>query len=169
MDLLMQRKKLRKLGRSLGGCQWVKEYVSTRVGLKQVCLLIDTKWGMKPRDHELIDLMERLLLVAYERGLQTCVFLMVVVAFYPIYLLVCEYVLHTVCSKRRYQTKYQIVLTKTDLVFPIDVARRAMQIEENLKANKFAVQPVMMVSSKSGAGIRSLRTVLAKIARFAKL
>lgn len=104
----------------------VKQYVSTRVGLKRVCLLIDTKWGMKPRDYELIDLMERS------------------------------------------QTKYQIVLTKTDLVFPIDVARRAMQIEENLKAKKSAVQPVMMVSSKSGAGIQSLRTVLAKIARFAK-
>lgn len=105
----------------------VKEYVSTRVGLKRVCLLIDTKWGMKPRDHELINLMERS------------------------------------------QTKYQIVLTKTDVVFPIDVARRAMQIEENLKSNKSLVQPVMMVSSKSGAGIRSLRTVLSKIARFAKL
>lgn len=37
----------------------VKEYVATRVGLKRVCLLVDTKWGMKPRDHELIDLMER--------------------------------------------------------------------------------------------------------------
>lgn len=105
----------------------VKEYVSTRVGLKRVCLLIDTKWGMKPRDHELIDLMERS------------------------------------------QTKYQIMLTKTDLVFPIDVARRAMQIEESLKANKSAVIPVMMASSKTGAGIRSLRTVLAKIARFAKV
>ncbi|KAF5193860.1 Gtp-binding protein engb [Thalictrum thalictroides] len=66
----------------------VKEYVSSRVGLKRVCLLIDTKWGMKPRDHELINLMERS------------------------------------------QTKYQVVLTKSDLVFPIDVARRAMQIEE---------------------------------------
>ncbi|EOY34669.1 P-loop containing nucleoside triphosphate hydrolases superfamily protein isoform 1 [Theobroma cacao] len=105
----------------------VKEYVSTRVGLKRVCLLIDTKWGMKPRDNELIDLMERS------------------------------------------QTKYQIVLTKTDTVFPIDVARRAMQIEESLKAHRSVVQPVMMVSSKSGAGIRSLRTVLSKIARFAKL
>ncbi|KAJ6859513.1 hypothetical protein NC652_041713 [Populus alba x Populus x berolinensis] len=105
----------------------VKEYVSMRVNLKRVCLLIDTKWGMKPRDHELIDLMER------------------------------------------YQTKYQVVMTKTDLVFPIDVARRAMQIEESLKANKSLVQPVMMVSSKSGAGIRSVRTVLSKIARFAKL
>ncbi|KAG6680880.1 hypothetical protein I3842_13G064600 [Carya illinoinensis] len=104
----------------------VKEYVSTRVGLKRVCLLVDTKWGMKPRDHELINLMERS------------------------------------------QTKYQIVLTKTDMIFPIDVARHAMQIEESLKANKSVVQPLMMVSSKSGAGIRSLRTVLSKIARFVK-
>ncbi|KAI3829947.1 hypothetical protein L1987_04079 [Smallanthus sonchifolius] len=105
----------------------VKEYVSTREGLKRVCLLIDTKWGMKPRDHELVDLMER--------------------------------------SK----TKYQIVLTKTDLAFPIDVARRAMQIEESLKTKKSAVQPLMMVSSKTGAGIRSLRTVLSNISRFARL
>ncbi|KAH6814204.1 P-loop containing nucleoside triphosphate hydrolases superfamily protein [Perilla frutescens var. frutescens] len=104
----------------------VKEYVSTRVGLKRVCLLIDTKWGMKPRDLELIDLMERS------------------------------------------ETKYQIVLTKTDTVFPVDVARRAMQIEENLKAKKSAVQPLMMVSSKTGAGIRSLRTVLANVARFVR-
>lgn len=104
----------------------VKEYVSTRVGLKRVCLLIDTKWGMKPRDNELIHLMER------------------------------------------YQTKYQIVLTKTDTVFPLDVARRAMQIEETLKEHKSVVQPLMMVSSKSGAGVRSLRTALAKIARFVK-
>ena len=80
----------------------VKEYVSTRLGLKRVCLLIDTKWGMKPRDHELIDLMERA------------------------------------------QTKYQIILTKTDTVFPIDVARRAMQIEENLKTYKSVVQPVVL-------------------------
>lgn len=104
----------------------VKEYISTRAGLKRVCLLIDTKWGMKARDYELIDLMER------------------------------------------YQTKYQIVLTKTDLVFPIDVARRAMQIEEKLKGNKSAVQPAMMISSKTGAGVRSLRTALCKIARFLK-
>ena len=32
----------------------------------------------------------------------------------------------------RSKTKYQIVLTKTDLAFPVDVARRAMQIEEVL-------------------------------------
>ncbi|KAK1321280.1 GTP-binding protein [Acorus calamus] len=105
----------------------VKEYVSTRSSLRRVCLLIDTKWGMKPRDHELIELMER--------------------------------------SRK----PYQIVLTKTDTISPIDVARRAMQIQENLKPSKSLVEPMMMVSSKSGAGIRSLRTVLASIARFTKL
>ncbi|XP_072996542.1 uncharacterized protein [Typha latifolia] len=104
----------------------VKEYVSTRVGLQRVCLLVDTKWGMKPRDYELVDLMERS------------------------------------------QTPYQILLTKTDVVFPIDVARRAMQIQENLKKNNSIVNPAMMVSSKSGAGIRCLRTSLAKLARFVK-
>lgn len=42
----------------------VKEYVCTRIGLKRVCLLIDTKWGMKQRDHELVDLMERQLFIS---------------------------------------------------------------------------------------------------------
>ncbi|XVF46153.1 hypothetical protein PTKIN_Ptkin03bG0004000 [Pterospermum kingtungense] len=42
-----------------------------------------------------------------------------------------------------FQTKYQIVLIKTDTVFPIDVARCAMLIEENLKVNKSVVQPVL--------------------------
>lgn len=105
----------------------VKEYVSTRDGLNKVCLLVDTKWGMKPGDHELINLMER--------------------------------------SK----TRYQIVLTKTDIVFPLDAARRAMQIQEALRENKSMVRPVMMVSSKSGAGIRSLRAALSKLSRFAKV
>ncbi|BAF13606.1 uncharacterized protein [Oryza sativa Japonica Group] len=104
----------------------VKEYVSTRVGLERVCLLVHTKRGMKPLDYELVDLMER--------------------------------------SK----TPYQIVLTKTDLVFPIDVARRAVEIQESLKKNKSVVRPVMMVSSKTGAGVRNLRGVLGKIARFIK-
>ncbi|XP_015690321.1 uncharacterized protein LOC102706827 isoform X2 [Oryza brachyantha] len=101
----------------------VKEYVSTRVGLERVCLLVHTKRGMKPLDYELVDLMER--------------------------------------SK----TPYQIVLTKTDLVFPIDVARRAMEIQEKKKS---VVNPVMMVSSKTGAGVRNLRGVLGKLARFIK-
>ncbi|KVI03728.1 hypothetical protein Ccrd_017975 [Cynara cardunculus var. scolymus] len=88
----------------------VKEYVSTREGLKRVCLLIDTKWGMKPRDHELVDLMEK-----------------------------------------------------------IDLTDTIHLIVQSLKTKKSAVQPLMMVSSKTGAGIRSLRTVLSNISRFARL
>lgn len=107
--------------------QLVKEYVQTRVGLNRVCLLVDTKWGMKPGDHELINLMESA------------------------------------------KTKYQIVLTKTDLVLPIDVGRRAMQIQEEMKTNKLMVQPMMMVSSKSGAGLRSLRASLSSLTRFMRL
>ncbi|KAI3450256.1 hypothetical protein Pfo_006921 [Paulownia fortunei] len=137
----------------------VKEYVTTRVGLKRVCLLVDTKWGMKPRDHELIDLMERdapKLLALYILPLGVSQMLAL-----PVYLL-------DIARLHPSQTKYQIVLTKTDTVFPIDVARRAMQIEDNLKAKKSAVQPLMMVSSKTGAGIRSLRTVLANVARLVR-
>lgn len=45
----------------VGLCKQVKEYVTTRKGLKRVCLLVDAKWGLKPRDDELIYLMEKYL------------------------------------------------------------------------------------------------------------
>lgn len=107
-----------------------------RVNLKRVCLLIDTKWGMKPRDRELIDLMERY--INHEPSL-------VIFFFYHSWVFDCmlQFVISTwldterSCSVMyRYQTKYQVVMTKTDLVFPIDVARRAMQIEEVNSAHK---------------------------------
>ncbi|PON41866.1 GTP-binding ribosome biogenesis protein [Parasponia andersonii] len=121
----------------------VKEYVSTRVGLKRKREIFNSLFsGDLTFAFELCKLPE--IIHAFE--------------FDDVY-----YVLY------RAKTKYQIVLTKTDIVFPIDVARRAMQIEESLKAHKSVVQPLMMVSSKSGAGIRSLRTVLAKISRLAKI
>lgn len=43
-----------------------------------------------------------------------------------------------ITSLYRSETKYQVVLTKTDLVFPIDVARRAMQIEEVITTKHIA-------------------------------
>eukprot|EP00252_Welwitschia_mirabilis_P023137 TRINITY_DN6472_c0_g1_i1.p1 TRINITY_DN6472_c0_g1~~TRINITY_DN6472_c0_g1_i1.p1 ORF type:complete len:425 (-),score=60.04 TRINITY_DN6472_c0_g1_i1:369-1643(-) len=107
--------------------EMVKEYVVTRDALKRVCLLIDSKWGLKPRDLELIELMES--------------------------------------AKRR----YQIVLTKTDLVLPMDVGRRATQIDEALKDKKSIVRPMMMVSSKTGAGMRTLRACLSKLTRFVRV
>lgn len=100
----------------------VKEYVTTRKILKRVCLLVDSKWGLKPRDEELIELMENA------------------------------------------QTKYQIVLTKTDILPPLDLARRATQIQEALKHHKQLILPVLMVSSQTGGGIPHLRKALVNLA-----
>ncbi|XP_024517429.1 uncharacterized protein LOC9661183 isoform X2 [Selaginella moellendorffii] len=59
--------------------------------------------------------------------------------------------------------KYQIVLTKTDKVLPLDLGRRVTQIEEVIKDCKYHVSPVMMVSAKSGAGIGKFRMALASL------
>lgn len=105
-----------------------------RVNLKRVCLLIDTKWGMKPRDRELIDLMER-----YINHEPSLIFFLPFLSIW-LHASICN--IHMARTERscsvmyRYQTKYQVVMTKTDLVFPIDVARRAMQIEEVNSAHK---------------------------------
>ncbi|KAL3702247.1 hypothetical protein R1sor_020269 [Riccia sorocarpa] len=99
----------------------VQEYVTSRPNLKRVCLLVDAKWGLKPRDQQLIQLME---------------------------------------SSR---TRYQIILTKTDLLPPLDLARRATQILQILKDHRSLIQPLIMVSSKSGAGLSHLRASLARV------
>lgn len=100
----------------------VKEYVTTRNNLKRVCLLVDSKWGLKPRDEELIHLMENA------------------------------------------QTKFQVVLTKTDILPPLDLARRATQIQEALKHHRNFVLPVVMVSSQTGGGLPHLRKTLVNLA-----
>lgn len=101
----------------------VREFLTTRVGLKRVCLLVDAKWGLKLRDEELIELMEKA------------------------------------------GTKYQIVLTKSDTVTPIDLARRATQIQEVFKENKSLILPMIMVSSKTGEGLEFFRANVAKLAK----
>ncbi|CAM6125914.1 unnamed protein product [Calypogeia fissa] len=100
----------------------VKYYVQTRENLKRVCLLVDAKWGLKPRDEELLHLME-------SAG-----------------------------------TPFQVVLTKTDVLPPMDLARRATQILEVLENHRCLIRPLMMVSSKTGAGIQLFRASLARIA-----
>lgn len=100
----------------------VKEYVTTRNNLKRVCLLVDSKWGLKPRDEELIHLMENA------------------------------------------HTNYQVVLTKTDILSPLDLARRATQIQEALKRHRNFVLPVVMVSSQTGGGLPHLRKALINLA-----
>ncbi|KAI9280671.1 P-loop containing nucleoside triphosphate hydrolase protein [Sporodiniella umbellata] len=57
-------------------------------------------------------------------------------------------------SKR---SKFQIVLTKCDLLVLPDLARRITMVEDNIKQYRYAVQNVIAVSSKSLGGINQLR------------
>lgn len=100
----------------------VKHYLVSRKELRRVCLLVDAKWGLKPADVRILELLE-------SAG-----------------------------------TRVQIVLTKTDTVAPIDIGRRATQIQEALKDYRVLVQPMMMVSSETGGGIGTLRASLAGLA-----
>ncbi|KAI5067197.1 hypothetical protein GOP47_0017725 [Adiantum capillus-veneris] len=103
--------------------EFVKEFVTTRAGLKRVYILVDAKWGLKLKDEELVQLMEKM------------------------------------------GTKYQIVLTKSDIVTPVDLGRRATQILEIFKGNKCLMLPMIMVSSKTGEGLEFFRGNVAKLAR----
>ncbi|KAI9331906.1 P-loop containing nucleoside triphosphate hydrolase protein [Pilaira anomala] len=55
------------------------------------------------------------------------------------------------------QVKFQIVLTKCDLLVLPNLARRIVTIEEHLKPLRNAVKDVVVVSSKTGAGINQFR------------
>lgn len=55
------------------------------------------------------------------------------------------------------QVKFQIVLTKCDLLVLPSLARRIVTIEEHLKPLRNAVKDVVVVSSKTGAGINQFR------------
>ncbi|CAO3613130.1 unnamed protein product [Cunninghamella echinulata] len=57
----------------------------------------------------------------------------------------------------RNKVKFQIVMTKSDLpVLPV-LAKRIMVVKENIEKYHNAVKDVIVVSSKSGAGINQMR------------
>ncbi|KAF9433274.1 hypothetical protein BGZ76_009679, partial [Entomortierella beljakovae] len=55
--------------------------------------------------------------------------------------------------------KFQVVLTKCDLVSPPDLARRYMVVQEELKKTyrNVIAEKLLMVSSYTGAGMNNLR------------
>ncbi|KAI8088279.1 P-loop containing nucleoside triphosphate hydrolase protein [Thamnidium elegans] len=55
------------------------------------------------------------------------------------------------------QVKFQVVLTKCDLLVLPNLARRIVTIEEHLKPLRNAVKDVVVVSSKTDAGINQFR------------
>jgi len=58
------------------------------------------------------------------------------------------------------KTKYQIVLTKTDLVWPEDLARIASLIKQELKQRRYGIEHILMVSSRTKVGISLLQAEL---------
>ncbi|RCH80133.1 GTP-binding protein, partial [Rhizopus stolonifer] len=55
------------------------------------------------------------------------------------------------------KVKFQIVLTKCDLLVLPTLAKRIVAVEDHIKPLRHAVQDVVVVSSKSGAGINQFR------------
>lgn len=55
------------------------------------------------------------------------------------------------------KTKFQIVLTKCDLLKLPELAKRIVTIEDHLKPLRNAVKDVVVVSSKTDAGINQFR------------
>lgn len=55
------------------------------------------------------------------------------------------------------QVKFQVVLTKCDLLVLPNLAKRIMTIEDHIKPLRNAVKDVVVVSSKTDAGINQFR------------
>ncbi|KAF7722631.1 GTP-binding protein [Apophysomyces ossiformis] len=55
------------------------------------------------------------------------------------------------------QVKFQIVMTKSDLQVLPTLAKRVVTVQEKIKAYNHAIKDVLVVSSKSGAGINQMR------------
>jgi GTP-binding protein EngB required for normal cell division len=64
----------------------------------------------------------------------------------------------------RVKTKYQIVLTKSDLVLRADLARRMYLIKEELKKRSCAINTVIPTSALKMKGLSLLRAELLGLA-----
>lgn len=65
-----------------------------------------------------------------------------------------------------HNVKYQVVLTKCDLVEDVDIARRVTLVKDGVternRYSKYFVPEVLMISSHQGGGLRDARLVIAK-------
>lgn len=64
----------------------------------------------------------------------------------------------------RIKSKFQVVMTKTDLVKAEDLARRHHLLTQELKKYKYALPEIYMLSSYTGAGVSRLRGHLGGLA-----
>jgi len=64
---------------------------------------------------------------------------------------------------QKHKARFQVVLTKTDHLHPEDLARKYSQIQSQLKHYSAMIPRMLMVSSKTGAGISDLRKELSNL------
>lgn len=55
------------------------------------------------------------------------------------------------------RVKHQMVLTKGDLVKPVDLARQMWQVGDQTRQSDYCIDPVLALSSRTGAGVNDLR------------
>uniref|UniRef100_A0A6B2L986 EngB-type G domain-containing protein n=1 Tax=Arcella intermedia TaxID=1963864 RepID=A0A6B2L986_9EUKA len=64
-------------------------------------------------------------------------------------------------DRNNVKLRYQIVLTKTDLVVPNDLARRYYLVDQEIQTRKRALKRILLVSGKDKRGIAALRAEIA--------
>lgn len=119
--------------------QWkalMKDYILHRgKSLKRVLLLIDARHGVKQADRDFLENLEATLYSeSREQGKQR--------------------------SKSNTLPPIQLVLTKCDLVSQADLAKRVVQVKEQLSdclRREPSALPVMLVSAKPGVGFNNVR------------
>jgi GTP-binding protein len=118
----------------------MKEYLINRgKSLKRILFLIDSRHGMKTADFEFLNMLQRGVHEKEKHAAKTS---------------------STTRMKRRELPPIQIVLTKSDLVSQIDLARRVIQARQQMSEaliREPSGLPVMIVSAKAGLGFNNIR------------
>ena len=118
----------------------MKEYLINRgKSLKRILFLIDSRHGMKTADFEFLNMLQRGVHEKEKHTAKTS---------------------STTRIKRRDLPPIQIVLTKSDLVSQIDLARRVIQVRQQMSEaliREPSGLPVMIVSAKAGLGFNNIR------------
>lgn len=98
-----------------------RAYLAGRPNLRRVFALIDARHGVKPVDHEIMELLDQAAVT------------------------------------------FQVVLTKTDKIGTDNLKKVQKQVAEALQSHPAAFPELVATSSEKGAGIATLRTIIADI------
>jgi GTP-binding protein len=119
----------------------VFSYLLDRKCLSRVYVLVDGRHGLKQADRELLALLDQ------TRVKHQMVLTKVVVAFQ---------------SSVSFDS-YRLSICKGDLVKPVDLARQMTMVGDQTRNSAYCVDPVLALSSYTGAGVGDLRERAAQV------